>query len=45
MSVRKVPTSGFRARGRSSRGRGFSRGIRGSGGGPPPRDGDWACES
>ncbi|GES88509.1 RNA-binding protein cabeza-like isoform X2 [Rhizophagus clarus] len=46
MSVRKVPTSGFRARGRNSRGRGFSRGIRGSGGGgPPPRDGDWACES
>ncbi|CAB4394066.1 unnamed protein product [Rhizophagus irregularis] len=47
MSVRKVPISGFRARGRSSRGRGFSRGIRGSGsgGGPPPRDGDWACES
>lgn len=43
MSVRKVPISGFRARGRSSRGRGFSRGVRGSGG--PPRDGDWACES
>lgn len=50
MSQRKVPTSGFRARGRSRGGRGFSRGVRGGGGsggggGPPPRDGDWTCES
>ncbi|CAI2163670.1 12013_t:CDS:2 [Funneliformis geosporum] len=41
MSVRKISTSGFRARARG-RGRVLTRGSRG---GPPPRDGDWACES
>jgi len=43
MSVRKMSSSGFRGRARG-RGRGFPRGGRGSGG-PPPRDGDWTCES
>ncbi|CAG8669794.1 14865_t:CDS:2, partial [Acaulospora morrowiae] len=47
MSVRKI-SSGFRARGGRGRGRvGFSgRGGSGrGGGGPPPREGDWTCES
>ncbi|CAG8544205.1 11755_t:CDS:2 [Diversispora eburnea] len=45
MSVRKVPSTGFRGRGRVGRGRtGFTRGGAGRGG-PPPRDGDWTCES
>lgn len=48
MSVRKVPSEyrgggrGGKVRGRT--GTGFSR-SGGGRGGPPPRDGDWACES
>ncbi|CAG8527842.1 1435_t:CDS:2 [Ambispora leptoticha] len=54
MSVRKLGPTGFRggssgrsrARGRGGfGGKGGDRNAGGNRGGPPPRDGDWACES